>query len=265
MTRLLRVLIAAFALFGTVSVGIAGDPACTARIRILSYNIHHGAGVDGRLDLSRIAKVISSVSPDVVSLQEVDRKTRRTGEVDQAEELGRLTGMKALFGASMPYDGGEYGNVVLTKFKVLASKCAPLPGEPRGALCVTLEVPSKTTPRETFSFIATHLDTARAPRLASPPLIERRLAEFLKGPAILAGDLNAVPDSPTMRAFWKSWQNATDDAAFFTIPVNKPARQIDYVLYRPANRWRVVETRVLEEPTASDHRPVSAVVELITR
>ena len=128
MSRLLGVLTAAVVLLAAVPLGIAGEPDCTAQIRILSYNIHHGAGVDGKLDLERIAKVISSVSPGIVSLQEVDRKTERTGGVDQAEELGRLTGMKVLFGASMPYQGGEYGNAVLTKFKVLDSKVRPLAG-----------------------------------------------------------------------------------------------------------------------------------------
>ena len=42
-------------------------------LRVLSYNIHHAAGTDGKLDLTRIANVINSVKPDVVSLQEVDQ------------------------------------------------------------------------------------------------------------------------------------------------------------------------------------------------
>lgn len=263
MIRISRIFVAAVLPLLIQSSSLAEEAASAVRVRVLSYNIHHGEGVDGKLDLKRIAGVIDSVAPDVVSLQEVDRKTERTGGVDQAEELGRLTKMKAVFGASMPYRGGEYGNAVLTKLPIVDSRCIPLPGEPRSALCVSLELPSSAAPRPVFSFIATHLDTSQTPRLKSPPLIEHRLAGFLKGPAILAGDLNAVPDSPTMRAFAKTWRNATGDEALLTFPVDEPTRQIDYLLYRPADRWKVIEVRVLEEPIASDHRPLFGVLELV--
>ena len=64
-------------------------------MRILTYNIHHGEGLDGRIDLPRIAAVIAAQRPDLVALQEVDRNARRSGGVDQAAELGRLTGLQA--------------------------------------------------------------------------------------------------------------------------------------------------------------------------
>ena len=70
-------------------------------LRILSYNIHHGQGTDGIFDLERLARVISSVEPDLVALQEVDRATTRSGGVDQAAELARLTGMEAAFGKTI--------------------------------------------------------------------------------------------------------------------------------------------------------------------
>ncbi|MEX2025646.1 MAG: endonuclease/exonuclease/phosphatase family protein, partial [Pirellulaceae bacterium] len=62
------------------------------QLRVLTYNIHHGEGIDGKLDLPRIARVIESVDPDLVALQEVDRRVERTGSVDQPAELARLTG-----------------------------------------------------------------------------------------------------------------------------------------------------------------------------
>lgn len=91
-------------------------------IRVLSYNIHHGAGIDGKLDLERIAGVIKSASPDIVSLQEVDNQTKRSKGVDQAKELARLTNMKFVYGASMSFQGGKYGNTVLTTLPIKASK-----------------------------------------------------------------------------------------------------------------------------------------------
>ena len=58
------------------------------RVRVLTYNIHHGEGVDGKIDLARIAAVIQRSSADVVALQEVDQATGRSNGIDQAAELG---------------------------------------------------------------------------------------------------------------------------------------------------------------------------------
>src|SRR4030095_13030808 len=85
-------------------------------LRLVTYNIHHGEGNDGSIDLPRLAHVTQSLHPDLVALQEVDIKTARTGQVDQAAELARLTGMHYVFGKAIDFDGGQYGNVVLSRY-----------------------------------------------------------------------------------------------------------------------------------------------------
>ena len=87
-------------------------------LRVLSYNIHHAAGTDGKLDLTRIANVINSVKPDVVSLQEVDQNVRRSNSINQPDELAKLTGMRVLFAQNIPLQGGSYGNAILTRFEI---------------------------------------------------------------------------------------------------------------------------------------------------
>ena len=81
-------------------------------------------------------------------------------------------------------------------------------------------------------------------------------------PGILAGDLNDVPDSLALKEVGKSWVR-TNPEITPTVPVAKPARQIDYILVRPKGRWKVVETHVLDEAVASDHRAIFAVIELV--
>jgi len=81
----------------------------------MTYNIHHGRGADGEINLERIAEVITRAKPDLVALQEVDVKTRRSGGVDQAAKLGELTGMSHFFAEAMPFQGGGYGNAVLSR------------------------------------------------------------------------------------------------------------------------------------------------------
>ena len=92
------------------------------RLRILSYNIHHAEGVDGKLDVPRIAQVILSVDPDLVALQEVDKNTIRTGKVNQDIELSRLTKMNSVFGSNITFQGGQYGNAILSKFPIIKNK-----------------------------------------------------------------------------------------------------------------------------------------------
>ena len=82
-------------------------------------------------------------------------------------------------------------------------------------------------------------------------------------PMLLAGDLNDVPESESLAGLFALWRSARGAEALPTFPACGPKRQLDYILYRPAGRWRVAAVRVPDEPAASDHRPVVAVLELL--
>ncbi len=238
----------------------AAAPA-PSRLVVLSYNIRHGLGMDGKIDLERTAAVIRSVSPDVVALQEVDRRTERSGApVDQAEELGRLTGLEAIFGRAIDYQGGQYGIAVLSRLPVLGSKVHPLPGEEPRAL---LEVRLKSRSEEIL-FFSTHLDATRPEdhRKAAGERIVKIANARGRAPAVLAGDLNTVPERATLPLLASAWTIAGAGRERPTVPVESPKRQIDWILFRPAERWRTIEVRVLDEKLASDHRPILAILEL---
>ena len=108
-------------------VSAVARPSCRTELRVLTYNIHHGEGVDGKFDLPRIAEVIKSVSPHVVALQEVDQQTARSSGVDQPAELSRLTGMEVVFGRNIDFQGGGYGTAVLSTLPVKAHSSVKLP------------------------------------------------------------------------------------------------------------------------------------------
>ena len=234
------------------------------RLRILSYNIHHAEGVDGKLDVPRIAQVILSVDPDLVALQEVDKNTIRTGKVNQDIELSRLTKMNCVFGSNITFQGGQYGNAILSKFPIIKNKNFLLPnvdsGEQRGLLQSQIQISNK----ENVLFFSTHLDHRRSDteRLASAKAINQIISLDNKSPAILAGDFNDVPDSPTLKELGKVWLR-TNKKILRTIPASKPSRQIDYIFVQPKERWKIIESQVLDEDTASDHRAIFSIIELI--
>jgi endonuclease/exonuclease/phosphatase family metal-dependent hydrolase len=243
----------------------ASAPAAESRrLRVLSYNIHHGEGVDGKLDLERIARVILSAEPDLVALQEVDSRATRSMSVDQPGELARLTDMRIAFGGNIKLQGGWYGNTVLSRLPIRSQTNRALPnfemGEQRGVQELEIGVPGL---KEPLLFFNTHLDHRRSDeeRLASAKAINELAVARGERPALLAGDLNATIDSRVMAEFARQWTRA-GERELPTIPVARPARQIDFILFRPAARWKVIDVKVLEEAVASDHRPILAVVEL---
>jgi endonuclease/exonuclease/phosphatase family metal-dependent hydrolase len=233
-------------------------------VKVLSYNIHHAEGLDGKIDLPRIAAIIKSVDPDVVALQEVDIRTQRSGGVDQLLELARLTGMQPVYGRTIPHQGGLYGNAVLSRLPANGFANHPLAGkEPRGVIQAMFD-PLPAASGAAFDFLATHLDLNEPDRLAAVARIKEAVAGRPAGrPMVLAGDMNAVPGSKPIEALLKDWTLAQGTEPLLTSPSANPRRQIDYIFVRPASRWRVVETRVLDEPVASDHRPLFAVIELL--
>ncbi len=81
-------------------------------------------------------------------------------------------------------------------------------------------------------------------------------------PAILAGDLNERPEASAVMQLTRVWKR-TNAGELPTFPVDKPTRQIDHILVTPPSQWRVIETRVLDDAVASDHRALLSVVELL--
>jgi endonuclease/exonuclease/phosphatase family metal-dependent hydrolase len=231
----------------------------TDTLRILAYNTHHGEGTDGVLDLERIGELIAQVAPDLVALQEIDRLVERTGFVDQANEYGALTGMEALFGDFMPYQGGHYGMALLSRLPILEWTNHRLPEgtEPRSALTATVQLPNSG--REVV-FSGIHFYNTEEERLAQAQTLMQLLSSE-SDITILAGDFNSLPASPVMELLATEWAVIPKEGESFTFPAQEPAREIDFMLVRPQTGFRVLEHRVLDEEVASDHRPIFLVLE----
>lgn len=232
-------------------------------VRVLSFNIFHGETMKGDFDLDLIAQVISKEEPDLVALQEVDFYTRRANHMDLATELGLRTGLAPLFGRAMFFDGGEYGEGILSRYSFLSSRNHSLPSgegkEPRSALEVHVVLKSG----DTIAFIGTHFDhTGDVDRINQAAKV-REIMAAIDLPVLLAGDLNARPESRTMEILFSDLKPSSKDLAP-TIPTDGPSAKIDYILYGPPDRWRVLESKVICDTVASDHCALLSVLELLT-
>lgn len=241
----------------------AAQPA-PATLRVMSYNIHHGEGLDKKIDLARIARVILDAQVDVAGLQEVDRGVERTQRRDLPAELAQLTGMRVAFENNYPYQGGEYGNAILTRLPLKRVKNTHYkmlrPGEQRGVLQVVLDLHGRDV-----LFLDTHIDYRpdETERLMNVEELKAIVAAAGATPVILVGDFNATPESRTignLRAFLGDTWAAVGTGPGFSIPVRKPAKRIDYIWITPAS-IEPLRMEVLHSE-ASDHLPVVAALRL---
>jgi endonuclease/exonuclease/phosphatase family metal-dependent hydrolase len=217
---------------------------------VATYNIHHGHGVDGAIDLERTAATIRSTGAEIVALQELDRGLPRSGGIDQVAKLERLTDMHIGFFPTVRRAGGQYG-VGIASLSPLDAVFEALPlwhdEEPRGVIVAR---------RGDVAVLATHLSThAASQRVQNAALAA--MVRAIEGPVVVLGDLNQRPRR--LRALAKEHLDGPRGRRLRTYPAARPRVQLDHVL---AGRGAVV-TRAWTIPSrASDHLPLVAEIQV---
>jgi endonuclease/exonuclease/phosphatase family metal-dependent hydrolase len=257
---LLVVVLTALLTPGPATAGVPDRP-----LRVLTYNIHHGVGDDGVLDLERIARVVEDSGADVVGLQEVDRHwSARSAWVDQPAWLAERLDLHVAYAANLdldPVNPGEprrqFGTAILSRFPIKDSVNTLLPKFPgqeqRGLLEAELKV--RAVP---VVVAVTHLTSNNKPERQQQA---ERIIELLGGrevPVVLTGDLNAVPSaseiSTLTRVFADVWTEAGSGPGY-TYDTANPTKRIDYVLHSAGVTARAATVLTTN---ASDHLPLLA-------
>ena len=236
---------------------VAVDGFCQQRksftLRILTYNIYHGETTDGRVDMDLFASIIDEVKPDLVALQEVDKNAKRTGGIDITEELSKRTGLKGYFVKHRDFQGGEYGNAILSRFPV--TDIDVIEGHKSTPNGITIPWAKVRLAKGTeIIFNCTHLSTRPEDRKAQA----RQLIDYYGGAAnrgamIITGDLNAEPHHAEIKMLLGEFAEADMTYANTFSTRTGLKKKIDYILHPRNDQWEVLETKVVCRGDASDH------------
>lgn len=230
---------------------------------VMSFNIQHGEGMDGQLNLQRIADVIFNSGAEIVGLQEVDRFFgERSDFKDQAKELACMLGYHYEYGPNLelsPMDSqpenGQYGNAIISKHPILRSEnilLSSLGDEQRGMQHAVIDLQGIHV-----NVYNTHLGLDARSRLTQVQEIIDRSSRS-QAPSLLMGDFNTESNCHEFQLlldsgiFVNCFQNIENP---YTWPANSPVEIIDYILASPAiqfSKQRVINTE------ASDHLPIIA-------
>jgi len=228
-------------------------------LRVLTYNIQFGRGVDRAIDLDRIAAAIRPFDPDVLALQEVDIDRVRSGGRDQARYLADQLGLTLEFATAIEHGTERCGNATLTRLPILRTRQVRLPrrtptSEPRCALMTRLGWNDTE-----IDLVNTHLTDAvgSAERQTQ---VEELLHALGADHTIVCGDLNCTPWSRPFRTLARQLRPIASPLSW---PAPMPVIPLDHIFIR--GDLHVVRSGLWRGPgvrRASDHVPVFAELEL---
>ncbi|MAJ51352.1 MAG: hypothetical protein CMB82_07050 [Flammeovirgaceae bacterium] len=250
-------------------IGLVGFYSCHQKesisLKIMSYNIRHGNGLDNVQDLSRSAKIIASQAPDLCGLQEIDNFCLRSDSIGQTDYLAKKTSMTGTFSKFMDFDKGAYGMSTLSTKPIVSTKILKLPDakyEPRISIINKVQI----TEGHTILFVNVHFDWVNGDEGSSNRLNQAKvLVKYLNKSelaCVIVGDFNCTPESSTMQYFYNEGFIFVDKGHDKLSYQGEHQLEIDHLLFRDSREVQFEKKNVLllQEPIVSDHRPL--IVEL---
>lgn len=234
------------------------------KLKMVTFNIRHGQGLDDVVSLDRIASVLRRLDADVIALQEVDKNFGfRSDWEDQAQHLAEKLDMEVAFGPALrtlPLLGkgvGYYGNAILSRFpiKAIVNQVVDAPGFEENRAFIHGVI---ATPVGHLNFISTHLGLEKRHRIKHVQQL-MNYVKGLNGPVVIAGDFNSKSDSEELGFVRQSGFRDAAAEVGKDLPtlIGAGNARIDYILVSPEVSVVDVET---VDSDASDHRPVAGLL-----
>lgn len=253
MIRYILLFLLSASVFGTASA---------QTIKVMSYNIHHGADKDEVNTLDLMGKYIKRSGADIIGLQEVDSMCNRSGKVDQMKRLAEITGMHYAFVRHFEYDGGAYGLGILSKYPisdVKNNRITILPKDPKKPSLAFLTAQIMLPGKRPLLFGTVHFSLNTASRLLQSDEVLAFTAGDVR--AIITGDLNANPGTGEIvkleGRFTETGRNEE-----FTFPAGKAVKKIDYIMVSKNDLKKNIRSVVHDDIHLSDHLPMISTIRL---
>jgi endonuclease/exonuclease/phosphatase family metal-dependent hydrolase len=219
-------------------------------VRILTWNVHGGVGLDGVRDFSRVVDHIVSIKPDVVALQEVDGRNRG-GRASPMRIIEDRLGHLGVSASTLTAPDGAYGQVLISRWPLVGAEIHDLSVgayEPRRAISATVQAPNGD-----IRVIAVHLGLRFGERREQVAALCNAIGK--EGPTVLLGDFNDWIRYRSAQAILES--HFPEFTRLRTYPARVPLLALDRIFCRPSGLLKHAET-VVSAPLLSDHLPLLA-------
>lgn len=228
-------------------------------LKIMSYNIHSGVGVDGVQDYDRIGRFLAEQGADVVLLQEVDTRSLPGFPEEHMEALCAGDHFRLLPSPAVYTSDGWFGNGVLTRFPAVFSQSidvSQVGRQPRNIQEVIVN-----TDEGLLYLLNTHKGLRAIERREQINRLGRHLQNARAIPTVVGGDFNEWQLlSPRLH---KLNEILVPLALSATFPTAWPVFRLDRFWVDPGTM--VMSTQVVktaESRVYSDHYPIELVIDL---
>lgn len=232
----------------------------------MGYNVHAGVDQDWKkLTLDQAIEVIRKYGPDILGVEEVLTNNNMAPDMVMYEKMEQALSMKASFAQTLEQiPGRRYGVAAFSRYPMefVDKIFLPVPEKSEPRVFTVVRILAETP----FYFIVTHFsyegeyEKSDEYRKKAAHLVTDTVKKNHWYPAILTGDLNSPQTSDVLRIFHEDWDVCNDRDP--VTPSVDGTIQIDYICTYPKGAFRLVDFGFIDDLKASDHKPITALIEL---
>lgn len=233
-------------------------------LRVATYNIHKCRGMDGRVNVRRITRVLREINADIIALQEVVNIDAESADLNQARCISTELEMNLAVGKNRLLKGKAYGNATLSRHPIVHSSNHDLSitgYEQRGCLRTDIQIDE----HHQLHVFNIHLGTGHSERQGQARKLVATDILFnptLHAPRIVLGDFNEWTHGLASRLLSSHLQSPDIDRHLKTrktYPGLLPVLHLDHIYYDSVLDLQNMKLhRSFSALMASDHLPLVA-------
>lgn len=233
------------------------------KINVVSFNVQHFENFNTEeIDFDAYADAIKAFDADIVGLNEVRGAGDYPGYTAQAETIAKRLGYYYYFAEAIKFGGkNPYGNAIISRYPILSAETILIPDPVKKAYNGYYEtrciLKAKIDIDGGLDVYVTHFGLNRDEHINCAATVCNNVG----GRCILMGDFNVTPESDILIPIRNILKDTADEKSeMFSFPSDAPDRKIDYMF--TGEGIKCISSEIIPV-IVSDHRPYSAVLELL--